>query len=70
VDMVDPAEGLVYRSIRRRTPLDRIALYANTAAATAIRRPVLGSGGLELFDITCSYELGWLVYAWAGGSKT
>ena len=66
VDMVDADEGLIYRSIRRRKPLDRIALYANTAAAAAIGRPVVGAGGLELFDITCSYELGWLVYAWAG----
>lgn len=65
-DMVDIGEGLIYRSIRRRKPLDRIALYANTAAGAAIRRPVVGRGGLELFDITCSYELGWLVYAWAG----
>jgi hypothetical protein len=63
-DMVDRAEGLIYRSIRRRKPLDRIALYANTAAAAGIRRPVVGRGGVELFDITCSYELGWLVYAW------
>jgi hypothetical protein len=66
VDMVDAAEGLIYRSIRRRKPLDRIALYANTAAAAAIGRPVVGPAGLDLFDITCSYELGWLVYAWAG----
>jgi hypothetical protein len=65
LDMVDAAEGLIYRSVRRRKPLDRVALYANTAAAALIRRPVLGAGGVELFDITCSYELGWLVYAWA-----
>jgi hypothetical protein len=66
VDMVDAREGLIYRSIRRRKPLDRIALYVNTAAAAAIGRPLAGPGGLELFDVTCSYELGWLVYAWAG----
>jgi len=58
--------GLTLRSIRRRRPLDRLWLYANTAGSYA------GGGGrrparlLEVNPTCRPYELGWLVEAWAG----
>ncbi len=65
-DMVRRDEGLILRSIRRRRGLDRLALYAKTAAATAglaWDRP----GRLLELNRTCRpYELGWLLEAWAG----
>jgi hypothetical protein len=66
VDMVDKAEGIILRSIRRRRPLDRLALYGRTAAAFAgvVRdRP----GRLLELNRTCRpYELGWVLEAWSG----
>jgi hypothetical protein len=67
LDMVDAPEGMIYRSIRRARPFDRLALYANTAASIAIgRAPVSGRLRLELNDTCRPYELGWLLEAWAG----
>lgn len=65
-DMVDEAEGMIYRSIRRRRPWDRVALYANTGAAvTGLPRPL--RAGLVELNATCRpYELGWLLEAWCG----
>jgi hypothetical protein len=66
-EMVDEAEELVYRSIRRRRPFDRLALYGATAASLLTGRGVpLPGKGLEL-NATCRpYELGWLLEAWCG----
>lgn len=67
LEMVDEAEQLVYRSIRRRRPFDRLALYGATGASLlAGRRVPLPGKGLEL-NATCRpYELGWLLEAWSG----
>jgi hypothetical protein len=66
LDMVDEREQLVYRSIRRRRPFDRAALYANAAAATAGLSLRLPRKPVEL-NATCRpYELGWLLEAWTG----
>jgi uncharacterized protein YyaL (SSP411 family) len=65
-DMVRRDEGIVLRSIRRRRPLDRAAIYAKTAAAlagVAVDRP---ARFLELNETCRPYELGWLLEAWAG----
>ena len=67
VDMIDQSEHLIYRSIRRRRPLDRFAIYVNTATAFAVRRSLRGRGiGTELFRTCRPYELGWLLAAWCG----
>lgn len=70
-DMVPLDRGMTYRSIRRRRPLDRLWLYANTALARLDR--TRGGGGriLEVNRTCRPYELGWLIEAWAdsaGGS--
>ncbi len=58
--------GMTYRSIRRRRPLDRLWLYANTAVAARLGRGRAGSGRVLEINRTCRpYELGWLVEAWA-----
>jgi hypothetical protein len=66
-DLVDRERSLVYRSIRRRRPWSRAALYLNTASTMSLGRPLLGRGRLIGLNATCRpYELGWLVEAWAG----
>ncbi|HUK95778.1 MAG TPA: hypothetical protein VLU96_12115 [Gaiellaceae bacterium] len=67
LDMVDEGEQLIYRSIRRRRPLDRVVLYGNTAAAYVFGHGLsLAGRGIEL-NATCRpYELGWLLEAWCG----
>lgn len=66
LDMVDEADGLILRSIRRRRPWDRLALWANSGASlVGFPRPF--RGGLTELNATCRpYELGWLLEAWAG----
>lgn len=66
--MLDERAGVLYRSVRRRRPLDRAALYANTAAAAlAGRAPFTGRGrALELNPTDRPYHLGWVLEAWAG----
>ena len=65
--MVDREQAIVYRSIRRKLPWARLFLYANTGAAYAVRRAVLGQGRrVELNAGSRPYELGWLLEAWCG----
>lgn len=66
--MLDRERGILYRSIRRRTPFDRAALYANTAASRVLGRPALGRAraSLELNPTDRPYHLGWVLEAWAG----
>jgi hypothetical protein len=67
VEFADEEERLIYRSIRRRRPWDRIAIAANLAGSTLAGRPVLrGPRALELHAVGRPYELGWLLEAWAG----
>jgi hypothetical protein len=67
VVMADPAARMIYRSIRRRRPLDRALLYANTAAARVAARTLTSSSGLVELNAVCRpYELGWLLEAWCG----
>jgi len=65
VSMIE--SGFVRRSIRRRRPLDRVALYANTAGAMLGGRRVVGANGTR--EVNASdrpYHLGWVLEAWAG----
>ena len=66
--MLDRDAGILYRSIRRRRPFDRLALYANTAGAVAVARaPFAGRGrALEVNPTDRPYHLGWVLEAWAG----
>jgi hypothetical protein len=67
VDMAPLDRGMTYRSIRRRRPLDRVWLYANTALAGRLGRQRKGPGRILEVNRTCRpYELGWLVEAWTG----
>jgi hypothetical protein len=70
VEMLDREAGLLHRSIRRRRPLDRLALYANTVTA-AIARPALACfrGPLELNATDRPYHLGWVLEAWCGRAQ-
>jgi hypothetical protein len=65
--MVDERERMIYRSIRRRRPWDRLLLYANTASSRLLGRGVAGASRRVELNATCRpYELGWLCGAWAG----
>ena len=66
-NMVDRGERLVYRSIRRRRPWDRLRLYASTAGSRLVGRPFDSASRRPELNATCRpYELGWLCEAWAG----
>ncbi len=67
LEMVDEREELIYRSIRRRRPLDRTLLYANTAASFLLGHGLARTGHRVELNATCRpYELGWLLEAWCG----
>ena len=67
LEMVDEREELIYRSIRRRRPLDRTLLYANTAASFVVGHGLARTGRRVELNATCRpYELGWLLEAWCG----
>jgi hypothetical protein len=68
--MIDENTGLIYRSIRRRPPRDRFAIYSRVARSFAGLRVDDGHceniPGLEM-NLTCRpYELGWALEAWTG----
>ncbi len=65
VSMVE--DGFVRRSIRRRRPIDRLALYANTAGSLVGRGGAVGAdGALEVNSSDRPYHLGWVLEAWSG----
>ena len=67
LEFADVEERLIYRSIRRRRPWDRVAIAANLAGSTVAGLPLLrGPRALELHAVGRPYELGWLLEAWAG----
>ncbi len=67
IEFADQSQRMIYRSIRRRRPLDRAAIAVNLAGSAVAGRPVLrGPLGLELYAVGRPYELGWLLEAWAG----
>lgn len=69
-DMIDRDTHMIYRSIRRTKPWDRLVLVANTASSRFIGRP-LRSGALKPeINTTCRpYHLGWILEAWCGREK-
>jgi hypothetical protein len=66
-DMVEPAEHLVLRSIRRRRGPDRAVLAVKTAASRA-GLPTPGSTArlTEVNPTDRPYSMGWILEAWAG----
>ncbi len=65
--MVDQGEQFIYRSVRRRSPWDRLFLLGNTGAALLFGRGVSRQARFLELNATCRpYELGWLLEAWAG----
>jgi hypothetical protein len=65
-DMLNEDEGLLYRSIRRRRPVDRLAIYAGTAASLLAGVTVPRGGPLEIYRTDRPYHLGWVLEAWCG----
>lgn len=65
--MLDHDAGMLYRSVVRRPPLDRIAVYVNTLGSYVGYAPLAGyGGGLELNASDRPYHLGWILEAWCG----
>ena len=66
--MVDAERRVVYRSVRRRFPVNRVAYTLGRLGP--LQRLTREPGFLRL-NATCRpYELGWLAYAWAGREDT
>ena len=65
--MLDLGEEMLYRSIVRRPPLDRLAIYANTLGSYAGWAPLARvDRGLRLNATDRPYHLGWILEAWCG----
>lgn len=71
--LVSEEHGVIWRKVARREPKKTVRALA--ASATALR-PGLRLPGLDTIfppvriDYECRpYELGWLIYAWLGGSR-
>lgn len=65
--MLDHGGAMLYRSVVRRPPLDRLAIYANTLGSYAGRTPLRGNRGpLQLNATDRPYHLGWILEAWCG----
>jgi hypothetical protein len=67
VDLIVPEAQFAHRSIRRRKPWDRAALFTSSACAVLAHRPVHLPGFALEINATCRpYHLGWILEAWAG----
>ena len=68
--MLDRQQHMVYRSIRRKPPSDRVMLYLNTALAH-IHRQLTTSRliALEINTTDRPYHLGWVLEAWCGRER-
>jgi hypothetical protein len=65
--MIDEETSMIYRSIRRRPPFNRIVLYTNTAFARAgLNGFASYRGPLEVNATDRPYHLGWVLEAWCG----
>jgi hypothetical protein len=66
-DMLSSDGRMLYRSIRRKAPRERLLLYANTATAF-VSRPIAPRlrGSLEINATDRPYHLGWILEAWCG----
>ena len=65
--MIDREEPLIYRSIRRKKPWDKLALYLNVGLSGLLGVRNYGFGRSLEVNLTCRpYELGWALEAWCG----
>jgi hypothetical protein len=66
-DMLSPDRSMLYRSIRRKPPWNRLLLYVNTATAL-LARPIAPRwrGPVEINATDRPYHLGWVLEAWCG----
>jgi hypothetical protein len=66
-DMVDTDARMIYRSIRRTKPWDRLVLVANTASSRFVGRPLRSGASKPEINATCRpYHLGWILEGWCG----
>jgi len=66
VNMIDYDNGLIYRSIRRKKPMNRLSLYEHTFfnLIGISLNPKVPKSSLEV-NLTCRpYHLGWILEAW------
>ncbi len=65
--MLDREAGMLYRSIRRRAPRDRVVLYVNTLSSYLGRAALARHHGrLEVNETDRPYHPGWVLEAWCG----
>ncbi len=70
IPMLDPERHMLYRSIKRRAPWDRVALYANTISACSRASPkATWITPLEINRSDRPYHLGWVLEAWCGRER-
>jgi hypothetical protein len=65
--MIDEKAALIYRSVRRRKPFNRL-IYATNIFLSILGTPSdLGKGRFLEINPTCRpYHLGWILFAWSG----
>jgi hypothetical protein len=69
VDLLDMEHSFAQRSIRRRSPWDRVLLAGNAAACRTIGRPLSHRATrVDVNRTSRPYHLGWILEAWAGRS--
>jgi hypothetical protein len=65
-DLIDVREGFAHRSIRRRSPWNRVALMSNALTTRLFGRAFrTSSSSVEVNDTSRPYHLGWILEAWA-----
>ena len=68
--MIDEKEGLIYRSIRRRKPLNKLMLTTNTGLSILGFPSDVADGLFLEINPTCRpYHLGWILFAWSGSEN-
>jgi hypothetical protein len=66
-DMIDEKEALIYRSIRRRKPLNKLMLTTNTGLSILGLPSDIADGRFLEINPTCRpYHLGWILFGWSG----
>ena len=70
LNMIDEKEALIYRSIRRRKPFDRLLLAMNTGLSILGAPNDAADGMFLAINPTCRpYHLRWILFAWSGSEN-
>lgn len=66
--MIDKTNGIIYRSIRRKKPFDKISLYGNSLSSKILSRYLFKANSkfVEINKTCRPYHFGWLLQAWSG----